>query len=756
MATTIVDWLNDGTIPQSKTSGNWTPSQFNAGKFRFTLTFTAASTGSPWRPASLSFWGILTTNEANGAAVWLEYDPGTTTHRLMFVAADGATILGALPFTWGASSAVTVTIDQSSAAAGASTMTIAGAATGNATTAGWTRAAVFSGSGLYFGVWGTGGFQLPAGSVTTSDIDDGNDGTQFERSAVMTGAVDLEVAGRRQHNRAAAAAAAVDVEAVGRRTHNRAAALAAAAAIVIAGQVTGGATTHERSAAMSASADLEVAGRRTHQRTAAATAAVDVEATGRRTHHRAATMTAAANLEIAGDVAGSGFGIDVYGSDRVLYGAPAGTVDVTLNTPASGSTILICVGGNQGDLVDPPTDTNANTWTLVGQEEYALWPGYEIRAYKCVGATGGTSHTFTQEFGQTLGFDEATIVVVVIRQAAHIEAEALVERASGSSLVTPSVTSQAAAAWIVFFSGDAATGATAALTPSNGLAVLDDATGIDHPNGYVPIVLLGKEEASPGALTSTIGIVPTQGAIIAAFAVQEARVLGRSASMSASVGLEVAGQRTANRSATLAAAVDLEVSGRKVANRSASIDAAANVEIAGQVVRQRSSALAAAVNLEAAGVPTRQRSAALTAAFDVELAGVPTRQRSAALAMAVDVEIAGRSTHNRAADMAAAVDLEIAGLTLPPGAVQHERAASLAGAADLEIVGRVGHQRSASLAAAVAVVAAGHRTHHRAAALAAVVGLEIAGATAATTLPRTFTVAVGIPSADDFTVEVIP
>lgn len=741
MAVVIVDFT---AFPQALAVNGTQLTALNDGKWRATFTPTLSS-------ASLatggSFYALTACNDLGG--LWM-YDDGGTLKVALFENTSGSPIIVEQAIARVAGAAFTVVIDNV-----ANTMTLSGTLTSGAGTyafTGSTTGDAFGTSPLGGGAYGGGGFSW-AGSM--SDIDDGNDGTQFERSAAMAGATDLEIAGRRQHNRAAAAAAATDLEVAGRRTHNRAAALAAAATLAIVGQVTGGATTHERSAAMSAAADLEVAGRRTHQRSAAASAAVDLEATGRRTHHRAATMTAAANLEIAGSVAGSGFGIDVYGSDRALYGAPAGTVDVTLNTPASGSTILVCVGGNLSDLADPPTDTNANTWTLVGQEEYALWSGYGIRVYKCVGATGGTSHTFTQEFGQTLGFDEASIVVVAIRQAAHVEAEVLVERASGSSLVTPSVTSQAAAAWIVFFSGDATTGATTALTPSAGLAVLDDATGIDHPNGYVPIVLLGKEEATPGALTSTIGVVPTQGAIIAAFAVQEARVIGRSASMAAAADLEIAGRRTQNRSAALAASADLEVAGRRIANRSAAVAAAANVEIAGQVVRQRSAALAAAVNLEVAGTPTRQRSATLTAAVDVELAGVPTRQRSASLSLAAEVEIAALRTHQRTAAMVAAVDLEIAGLALPPGAVQHERAASMSAAFSVSATGQVVRQRAAALAAAASLVIAGQRTHNRAATLAAGVDLEMAGSLGVTILPRTFTVTVGTPSAADFTVEVI-
>lgn len=70
MATTILD-LN-GTLPQTFTTGTWPASTFNTGKWRFVWTPTNASSGSPWRPASLSYWALLTTNDANGGGLWLE------------------------------------------------------------------------------------------------------------------------------------------------------------------------------------------------------------------------------------------------------------------------------------------------------------------------------------------------------------------------------------------------------------------------------------------------------------------------------------------------------------------------------------------------------------------------------------------------------------------------------------------------------------------------------------------------------------
>ena len=338
MANTIVDWANDGTIPQSKTSGNWTPSQFNAGKFHFVTTFAAASSGSPWRPASLTYWGILTTNEANGSAMWLEWDPGTSKHRMLFVASDGSTFLAAMEFTWGASSAVGYTVDQSSATAGASTMTIAGASTGNATSSGWTRASVFSGANLYFGVWGAGGFQLPAGSTTTSDIDDATV-TTYSRILAIDVAVAITSAGVRTLARNAAIDVALAFVTSAARTLARNAAvdvavaftssavrtLTRSAAIDVAVAFTSSATIDAGAYSRSLAIDVAVAFTSDAARTLARSAAVDV----------AVAFTAAAARDFARSAA-----VDVaigFTSSATLSGTYSRTAAIDIATAFTSS-----------------------------------------------------------------------------------------------------------------------------------------------------------------------------------------------------------------------------------------------------------------------------------------------------------------------------------------------------------------------------------------------------------------------------------
>ena len=392
MATLLVDWLNDGTIPQNKTAGNWTPSAFNTGKFRFTLTFAAASSGSPWRPASLSYWGILTTNEANGSGIWLEYNPSGTQHRLLFVAADGVTNLAAATLAWGVSSAVTVTVDQSSATAGAATMTLAGASSGNGTSAGWTRASVFSGTGLYFGGWGSGGFQLPPGSVTTSDIDDGNDAVT--RTAAGTVAGDAVLAATRTLVRAAAGTIAVAAALAASRTTVRGAAGSVTGEAALAATATGGGTT--RTAAGTVAGDATLAATRTVVRGSdgAVTGAASMD--GTRTVIRGADGSTAGAASLAMTIAGAAtFGPGVRSSaiNPISSSSPnslsapggalitgGGTADadgrtpVAVDTQATGSAIYYAVSRPAAVVGTAITDNKGggNPYTELHTGTYGL------------------------------------------------------------------------------------------------------------------------------------------------------------------------------------------------------------------------------------------------------------------------------------------------------------------------------------------------------------------------------------------------
>lgn len=419
--------------------------------------------------------------------------------------------------------------------------------------------------------------------------------------------------------------------------------------------VTDGQTTVSRSGSITATSTVSATGRQTHarggsitatstvtannigavSRSGSITATSAVSAAGRQTHVRSGSITATTTVAAAG-TSGS-FARGAYGSARVLFGSAAGTVSVTLNTAASGSTVLACVGGRLADLATAMTDSRGNTWTLLHTEEYARWAGYGIRVYRCIGLNGGTGHVFSQQYGQTAGFDECTIAVYEQRGAAHIEATSMVERGIAASLLTGVVSSQAACAWVVFFSGDAPTGSTAALTPSNGLTILDQSTGIDHPNGYVPIVILAADKP-PGSHQSTIGIVPSQGAIIFAATVQQFAVIGRSGSITATSAVSAAGRQTHVRSGSITATSTVAAAGRQAHTRSGSVTATSAVGATGRQAHVRSGSITALSTVAASGPQTVRRSGSITATSTVTATGRQTHVRSGSITATSSVE----------------------------------------------------------------------------------------------------------------------
>lgn len=751
MATTRVDWLNDGTIPQTKSSGNWTPADFNAGKIRFTLTFAAASTGSPWRPTSPTYWAVLTTNESNGSALWLEYFPSTGVHTLIFVASDGTTFLGSRALTWTASDDVTITIDQSSATAGASTMAVAGAATGDGTTAGWTRESVFSGSELRFGGWAASStFNLPAGSVTTSDIDDGNDAVV--RTAAGVTALGAATVATRALARSAAGVSALGAAVAAARELARQAAGITAIGVATAADVAGEIV---RTAAGVTGIGVATAAARSLARQAAGATALGAATEASRALSRTAGGVTAIGAATAATVAGDAMALGGYGAARVLYGTAAGTVSVTITTEASGSTFLLAVGGNLSDLATPPTDSEGNTWTEVGSFEFTQWPGYGCVYYQAVNGLGaGGSHTFSQQFGQTLGFDECTIAVVEIENAIHVEDFALGESASGSTVNTPSVTSQDACEWIVFSTGDAPTGSTAAYSPSNGLTVIHDTTGVDHPNGYVPIILLHASKASAGTYTSAIGITPAQRLGLGVFAVQAANVIVRQAAGTTALGAATAASRVLNRQAAGVSALGVATAAGRGSTRTAAGETALGAATAATRAVQRTAAGATAISAATAAARALVRSAPGSTALGVATTAARSLARTGAGTTAIGVATAALRALQRTAAGASAIDVATAA-THEPAGTHIRSAAGVTGIGVATAAARTVARVAAGITG-LDVVTAAVRALVRQATGATAINAATAATTGTSALPRTFTVTVGVAAAADFTVEVDP
>lgn len=610
----LADWLNDGTLPQSKASGAWNPSAFNLGRFRFTWTPTNPSTHASWRPTGSAevFFGLITTNDANGGGVWLRYVPSTGVHSIVVAGAgSGAVISGAvIDLTW--SGPVTIDVDQSAASA---TLTISGALTGNGT-ATYARENILTGPALYWGAWGGGGgYNLLASS--TSDIDD---------AAATT------------HVRSGGADAVASMEATPLRTFGRSGGASASATMSAA--PAGG--PYERSGSATATATMSAQPLVTHVRSGSATATPTMSATP-----------------------AGGFERGAYGSARVLYGTAAGTVSVTLTTAAGGSTVLACVGGRLADLATAMTDSRGNTWTLLYTEEYARWPGYGLRVYRCIGLDGGAGHVFSQQFGQTAGFDEATIAVYEQRGAAHVESTSMVERAIGATVATGAVTSQAACAWVVFFSGDAPTGATSVLTPDNGLAILDQSTGIDHPNGYVPIVILAANKPS-GSHASTIGISPSQGAIIFAAAVQAVAVIERSGGADTVATMAAQPLVTHVRAGGATATATMSAAPAATISRSGSATATATMSATALVRHVRAGSSSADGAMSAAPLVTFARAGEASALATLAVVDPATHVRSGGADAAATMSAAPLRTMTRSGGASASATMAVATSSRPP------------------------------------------------------------------------------------------
>ncbi len=741
MATTRVDWLNDGTIPQTKSSGNWTPADFNAGKIRFTLTFAAASTGSPWRPTSPTYWAVLTTNESNGSALWIEYLPSTGVHTLIFVASDGAAILGSRALTWTASDDVTITIDQSSATAGASTMTIAGAATGDGTTAGWTRASVFSGSELRFGGWAASStFNLPSGSVTTSDIDDGNDAVTGTLTATIpavtssaTGA--LALAGSLTATIPAVTSSATGAVAIaGAMSATIDPVTASASGTIGGGTGSGSLTATIEPVTSAATGALMIAGAATPTIAAVtSTAAGAVAVTG------ALAATIGPVTLTASDAAP--LALEDTAANRVLYGSAAGTCSITLTTGAATS-ILIVTGGRLADLATAPTDSEGNTYTAHGSaEEFADWPGYGLRGWICLAATGDAALVVSQQYGQTAGFDEVTIVGWAVSGATYAVTPAIVERAEGTTAQAPAISTSAPAIAVQAWCGDATTGATSVVSISSG-TVNDVTTLVDHPNGYVPIAIATEVLSAPVASHApTWSHTPTQGAILWSAALQA--VEGRLGALSATVGpvtSSAAGELTSagNLAATIAPVTASAAGALALSGAAAATVGPVTVAAAGTAANDGE--LAATIGpVTVAGVGalalTGQTAATIPAVTSTATGALPLAGALSATLGEVTVSAAG--------------DLEggaVGALAVTVGPVTAAATGSLALAG-----------QSTPTIAPVTASAAG--TVAIAGALSATVGAVTSTATGGgprVALPRTFTVAIRVPAAADFTVEVDP
>lgn len=162
------------TFPQTFTTGNWPQTALNSGKYHFTWTPTAASTDAAW---GTGFYSLIasggTPSGTDNGGLWIHAD------AIELYNQTGTVFSQAI--TWGAGAVIQVTIDMV-----AGSLTISGASTGNGTFSFTPSGTCFTAGTLGVGIYGGGGFSLPASTI--SSLDDAATGGGILVTDSVTGA----------------------------------------------------------------------------------------------------------------------------------------------------------------------------------------------------------------------------------------------------------------------------------------------------------------------------------------------------------------------------------------------------------------------------------------------------------------------------------------------------------------------------------------------------------------------------------------
>lgn len=451
-----------------------------------------------------------------------------------------------------------------------------------------------------------------------------------------------------------------------------------------------------------------------------ATATAVSEAGSQGVGSAAGTSTATAG----GDTA-SGVRLGSYGSARELFGSAATSVTLSGLTTVTGSALLICTGGRLTDLATAPTDNKGNTYTAVGSPvEFHDWPDYGIRVWQCLDANGGTGHNFTQTMTQ---FDEVTIAVVEIRDGVFLQDFASDHPDNGEALTAPDVTITGPAELVSFFCGDAPTGATTSISPSNGYTVRDISTFDDHPNGYVPIGIITRSATTAGDYGTTYTESPDQGAIIWNIAIQGSEVNAVGSSAGTATGTATGASTVAQAGTSTGAATGTGVG----ASTATAAGTSAGVGAASAVGEQ-----AAPGAGTSAGTSTATATSASTAASPGASAGAATVTGVGAAGTTAVGTVAGTSTASAVgASRAGAAGLSVAtGDAAATGASRSAQPGASAGVAEALGVGAATSTAVGSSSGAATATGAGN---------------AVGGGEAVGTSPGTSTAtAVGLSTAD--------
>lgn len=182
-----------------------------------------------------------------------------------------------------------------------------------------------------------------------------------------------------------------------------------------------------------------------------------------------------------------------------LDGAGSSPATVSINSAASGSTIILMRGGAHADNADP-TDNKGNTLTQRGTDQgYAggLWSGFGLEIWGVTDADGGSSHVLSTTKSHT-DWEISLVMLEVLGGSTITTAQGNAAAAgAGVAYSSPSIVMPGSGLVFAIASGDgdAATD-DQTLTPSDGWTMVESSFLAD--TAYVPFAVASRYYSAAG------------------------------------------------------------------------------------------------------------------------------------------------------------------------------------------------------------------------------------------------------------------
>lgn len=517
--------IPDGATPRVIAVGSWTPSAFNAGRFRFTFTSTQASSA----PAYAGSYIALLGNGLGG--LWI-------VDRVLTLFNQSGSVF-ARPITFNASQPVTVTIDVTGPTG---TVTIEGAAGGNGTY-------TFTNTGVYFatgetlgiGVYNAGGYNFPG---TIGAIDDAALPITATSSAIL-GAVS---GGATLVGTVVGATSTATLGPVDGATAASILDPVTATSVATLGAVSGATSVEiiNGTAAHSSATLGEIVG------SASATVAVEVSSSaqlgGALGQAAAAVAVVASSAMQLGELIGVSSGVPplpplAMGARAIVQrmnasGAASGTLSTTGVTTGSQSAFVASVARGRWSVAPAPagaTDNKGNTYVAAAGSPHtypAPWTASQAGVYVSlwnegtdVWPVGGADHQWQGTWGDYGGGtgDEVTVAGWEIVGARYLQDASWVERTSAATLTSGTVTTTGPAVLLAIVFGTGPVGQTHVVTFHGGVTKLTDASAEGNPsnNGYIQESSGFLVVDGPGTYSVSLSYAIPEGAQIFLLAFQQ-------------------------------------------------------------------------------------------------------------------------------------------------------------------------------------------------------------------------------------------